>query len=386
MAAELSRQAREFTPGVSWSGQDGAGGGAGERKEESMRRGGFWNSDLGWWVPFYVGKLKSFNVRTGYGFLDCEQTKAIYHTDVYIHKSQVPVPWRGGQPVEFAVSQNHRGQPQASDVLWLPMTAAPEPPTAPVEATSRPDQKARSRHLGTMKSYSASQGYGFISSEDMLEKHSCDVYLDRGQLPPSGEWRPGQVIEFEVLYNRRGQPQARQVNWEPIPLLHRDTTTGNPPRAADISGTRNLNRVSGALRSGDRTSAVKTALELQEMSDSIDFVSFVLERLGPASREVAEELEDATPVLLLIELSRMLGVGLIVVTRVGAAVAWCDVLLEFVSPRALGAVGGAGMKLDNVMQLLRGNFEMAAANSVSSAEAAGIAAILAKLSDSAARA
>jgi cold shock CspA family protein len=74
----------------------------------------------GEWVAYYVGSLKSFNNRTGYGFLECEMARTDWGSDVFIHKNFVPTPWNLGQPVEFAVTTNSRGQAQAVDVNWLP--------------------------------------------------------------------------------------------------------------------------------------------------------------------------------------------------------------------------------------------------------------------------
>jgi len=62
---ELSVNAPEFSPGKAWNNDEE---GQTEGGIESWLRVGYWSTDLGWWVPYYLGKLKSYNSRTGYGF------------------------------------------------------------------------------------------------------------------------------------------------------------------------------------------------------------------------------------------------------------------------------------------------------------------------------
>jgi cold shock CspA family protein len=343
-SAELSPDAPEFTP-------ESAAAVAKDTTRFDGLRDGYWNAENGWWAPYYIGQLKTFNARTGYGFIECEGTKSIYKADVYIHKNQVPVPWRVGQYVEFAVSANNKGQPQASDVNWLQTPTASQA-TQPTPAAPKEEPQVSNRRIGTLKSFSASQGYGFIASDDIQDKHSCDVYLDRSQLPSVGEVRPGQVIEFEVAYNRRGQPQAKGVNWDPVPLLKREG------RMVDIVSARPLNKVLAALRIGDKTQAVKEAVQLQENSDIIDFISFVLERLGKPERSVLEELAGAVPLLLLMMMTKMMEKGDFATQRLQNAVAWCEVLLPVLSPQVIGT--SMDTKFETVIGVVRTNIEAAA--------------------------
>eukprot|EP00927_Polykrikos_kofoidii_P048871 TRINITY_DN43045_c0_g1_i1.p1 TRINITY_DN43045_c0_g1~~TRINITY_DN43045_c0_g1_i1.p1 ORF type:complete len:423 (-),score=59.37 TRINITY_DN43045_c0_g1_i1:36-1253(-) len=378
MAADLSADAAEFKPGQVWS--TGTGNAATHRHQGStedfskMQRGGYWNNDLGWWSPYHLGQLKSFNVRSGYGFLECEQTKDIYNSDVYIHKSMVPVVWKIGQHVEFAVSQNARGQPQAHDAMWFPANVVPkERQHDQANAAGRKQQNAQasleSRHIGTVKSYSNSQGYGFISSEAMLENHSCDVYLDRGQLHPSGDWRPGQVIEFDVVYNRRGQPQARNVNWDPVPVFAHDAPMPSLTRAVDIHDTRNLNQILRHMRNGDKSAAIRAVIEFQASSQSIDYVAFALDRFGPPSQEIISQVEEGAPLALLVLTSKMLMAGQVDTHRVPTAVQWCEEIATFLcsagSPESGGAPAGGERDIDReVIKVAKAHFEQAAMQAV----------------------
>mmetsp|Transcript_85434 Transcript_85434/g.160900 ORF Transcript_85434/g.160900 Transcript_85434/m.160900 type:complete len:425 (-) Transcript_85434:96-1370(-) len=351
----LNAQAAEFQPGGwAWTAPENEKAEGWEELAEYLR-GGFYNEELGWWMPYYLGKLKSFNMRTGYGFLECKQTHDIYRTDVYIHKSQMVMPFTIGQPVEFAVTQNSRGQPQAADVQWLPTNLPRRQQAKPSQAAPAPGQqdaggsgssssaRPQSRHMGMIKSYSAQQGYGFIQSDDVSEQHRCDVYLDRGQLPPTGEWRPGHIVEFEITYNHRGQPQARSVNWDPVPTLPRpaaEPSRGQTPGMAlgavgakteGSQGMRNLNKLQAHFRNGEMPSAIKTALDLQRNAESNDYVSFVLDRLGPPE-EACTTLDTAIQLELLIGLSELLTKNAFPVERNQILLAWCEAIIPSLRP------------------------------------------------------
>mmetsp|Transcript_131345 Transcript_131345/g.379967 ORF Transcript_131345/g.379967 Transcript_131345/m.379967 type:complete len:179 (-) Transcript_131345:90-626(-) len=81
----------------------------------------------------FVGVLKVFNESVGYGFIDCEETNALFGREVCVHQSQcegVPV----GKQVSFRV-QMKRGQPHAWEVRHPPVDAA-----SPLAMQSGPSQ------------------------------------------------------------------------------------------------------------------------------------------------------------------------------------------------------------------------------------------------------
>lgn len=350
MQAGLSATAPEFHPGKKWANA--------APPAPPQRRGGYHNWDLGWWVPYYVGTLKSFNVRSGYGFLECKETYEIYKSDVYIHKNMVPVPWHIGQMVEFIVHPNKHGQPQAQDCLWFPKSASSASKKSAGVAQDTPETRVP-RYFGTLKSYSSSQGYGFIASDEMLEKHACDVYLDRGQLPKSGQVRLGQAVEFEVGHSKKGQPQARHVNWDPVPQLPRPSTALDPggPWVAGSQGARGLTRILNLVRMDDLTSAVRTAVDLQENSEVVDYLSYLLDRLPLPSREVVAEMEGAMPVGLLVALSKHHRAHRLPSERVKKNMSWCEVLVP-----SLAETEEQETPLENVIGIVRSNLEVAAAS------------------------
>lgn len=318
--------------------------------------------DFGWWVPYYTGTLKSFNVRSGYGFLECAETFDIYKTDVYIHKNNVPVPWHIGQTVEFMVHQNKHGQPQAQDCLWLPSHAAADEKAKEAKLDGSGAAVAAPFFFGTLKSYSSSQGYGFIASDEMLEQHACDVYLDRGQLPTSGQFRLGQAVEFQVGYTKRGQPQARFVNWDPVPQLPRPfrAIDASGPWVAESQGVKGFTRILTLLREGELTTAVKAAIELQESSEVVDYLSYTLDRLPPPSPEAVGQLEGPTLAALLMALSKLHRAHRLAGERVKANMSWCQVLASSLISQDVPE-GSEEMSTGSAVNLIRSNLEVAAA-------------------------
>eukprot|EP00929_Paragymnodinium_shiwhaense_P002164 TRINITY_DN102374_c0_g1_i1.p1 TRINITY_DN102374_c0_g1~~TRINITY_DN102374_c0_g1_i1.p1 ORF type:complete len:395 (-),score=75.55 TRINITY_DN102374_c0_g1_i1:152-1336(-) len=337
---------------------------------QACLRQGYWNRQDGLgWMPYFVGSLKSFNKRTGYGFIECEQTYNIWKTDVYIHKNMIPTPWKIGQFVEFAAVQNPKGQPQAQDVMWMPIDVVPPKPKGEGDVDKKGDDAAPVpkilMHIGTLKSYNTSQGYGFLSSDPVFSKHHCDVYLDRSQLPQNVPWAMGQVVEFELVYNRKGQPQARNCNWDPVPSMNLPST--NPSgqnKFLNNMTMRNIDNILSPFRDGDRGPALQAALEAQENSQTVDYLSFALDHFGKPSASVIQDLAESPgyagqlPLLLIIRLSAMLKEGQVAVPRTPSALSWCEATISIV---AKTKPFSTNMTFEQLIDLVIDNFEAAKA-------------------------
>lgn len=256
--------------------------------------------------------------------------------------------------------------------------------------------------MGTLKSFSKMQGYGFISCEDLSEtQHTSDVYLDRSQIP--GRWQLGQAVEFEVSYNHRGQPQARNVNWDPVPKIPEAVAApgaamplpvGMPlpggmslPGAAGImggsrtegqQGIRNLSKILGHLDRRDVASAVKLAIELQETSDVVDYITYVLNHLGPPETGV-KELTGNVPMLLLMAIAKVLRRNLFPSERVAGHLLWCDTLIPHLSTATLDS-SSTDISFANVMNAAQE--DLLKARSTSS-DAQAFDAVIAKLGEAA---
>ena len=88
-------------------------------------------------VMRFIGQIKSFNVASAYGFIECELTYEEYGRDVFICEREVGG-CTTGDSVSFAIKLNARGQPQAADVskvrsshVWHVIPEPPLPPPLP---------------------------------------------------------------------------------------------------------------------------------------------------------------------------------------------------------------------------------------------------------------
>merc|ERR1740138_791713 len=64
----------------------------------------------------FTGRIKSFNVQKGFGFIECAEAHQIYGRDVFLHKAQIG-DFSIGQEVSFGVEMNRTNMPQARDLL-----------------------------------------------------------------------------------------------------------------------------------------------------------------------------------------------------------------------------------------------------------------------------
>ncbi|CAK0907540.1 unnamed protein product, partial [Prorocentrum cordatum] len=360
---EFSATAAEFSPGVAAATAPLTDGvdviNLMPPSHRALLRGGY-DDYTGVWVAYYIGRLKSFNHKNGFGFIECMQCRKDYGCDVFVHKNFVPHPWNIGQPVEFAVMCNQRGQPQAFDVNWLPRLDRPQPRTAaPAGGRQRGRRPASNgaggglstggtgdtsgssgqgaaaaaasakqavpatpptepRKLGTLKSFSAGQGYGFISCEEVFQMHQRDTYFDKGQIPPGSNWNYGQTLEFTLSLNQRKQPQARDINWDPVPRIPAGASAQQPgglPKNGNRTNvsptaTERLQKLLVMMHEKNYENAIIIAIDLQggatgDESDTVDYVMFVLDRMSTAEESV-ELVGDVAKMLLLVMLAKML--------------------------------------------------------------------------------
>eukprot|EP00434_Breviolum_minutum_P020340 symbB.v1.2.017938.t2/scaffold1408.1/size121891/2 len=167
------------------------------------------------------------------------------------------------------------------------------------------------RRLGTLKSYSSQHGYGFISCTETQQAYKRDVYLDKSQVGEAWQWN--QLLEFSVSFNDRSQPQARNVNWEPVPLLSSSQAPPGAKRTYSAKTLDQLKRLLKLLHEKNNETAVVTAIDLQggsgvtegNQEDDVDYVFFVLDRLGE-KEEALKSIKDFVKMLFVLMLARML--------------------------------------------------------------------------------
>lgn len=66
----------------------------------------------------YQGRIKTFNSKHGFGFIDCLLASDRFGRDVFVHKVQMGDTPIGGE-ITFEVRQNKDGHPQAREVRRL---------------------------------------------------------------------------------------------------------------------------------------------------------------------------------------------------------------------------------------------------------------------------
>jgi len=278
-----------------------------------------------------------------------------------------------GQVVEFAVTANDRGQPQATDVNWLPVMPRHRQPRAPIQATetakqyglegaeallatsvvAEPKVKAATpvittnndnsktagsttqakmhhskepngataqtavavggrRYLGTLKSFSEEQGYGFLACDELWSKYGRDIYFGKTQLPTN--WELGHTVEFAVMLQPSGHPRAQWVDWDPIPLLSPPSSQDMVPHEHEQQVLKKLTNLLVLIDAGNVETAVIMAMDLHSLPGTssisskntrVDYVSFVLDRIaGP--EVVVTALQDFVKMLLLLMLLKLI--------------------------------------------------------------------------------
>lgn len=143
-------------------------------------------------AKYYVGSLKSYNERRGFGFVACDETAQCWGRDVYLSKveSQAAVgdvdePIKEGSNVQFAVVLSEEGYPQAAAVRRLHQLC------------------------GTVSRFSEIQG-GAIVCDAALHDGTCDEV----RMPPGSFGRlilhPGDKVSF-CLVNVLGNSGSKEA-------------------------------------------------------------------------------------------------------------------------------------------------------------------------------
>eukprot|EP00929_Paragymnodinium_shiwhaense_P095691 TRINITY_DN56933_c0_g1_i1.p1 TRINITY_DN56933_c0_g1~~TRINITY_DN56933_c0_g1_i1.p1 ORF type:complete len:515 (+),score=79.54 TRINITY_DN56933_c0_g1_i1:110-1546(+) len=80
----------------------------------------------------------------------------------------------------------------------------PDAMYAPVEAITGDG----ARHSGSITSFNAKKGYGFIDCQALRQKFGCNAFLRRGRTRGQWSFQLGQTVNFAVLLNKAGKPEA----------------------------------------------------------------------------------------------------------------------------------------------------------------------------------
>lgn len=192
----------------------------------------------------FRGTVKSYSESNGYGFLGGDEITAALGKDVFLHQREVTevtgiarpqIP--AGVAVTFAVTINPKGQPQArelrfEDQSFLQLQAMGQPVGGQQPGGGGGGMGGQGgsfqyqyvqggrRFRGFVRSFSQINGFGFVGGDEITQNFGKDAFLHFRELQavmgqekptiPSGTW-----LTFTVTMNQKGQPQARDVQFEP---------------------------------------------------------------------------------------------------------------------------------------------------------------------------
>mmetsp|Transcript_45704 Transcript_45704/g.126842 ORF Transcript_45704/g.126842 Transcript_45704/m.126842 type:complete len:457 (-) Transcript_45704:32-1402(-) len=142
----------------------------------------------------YEGTIKSYNDRKGWGFIQCEETEAIYGKDVLFQKGSLQNGIaRPGDSVTFQVTDGRNG------VLAINLRFHSN---GQVPASIKPATNTK-KLMGTIKSFNAAKGWGFIESEAIMEAHGKDILFQKAELHDALV-NIGDVVSFSTMEGKNG--------------------------------------------------------------------------------------------------------------------------------------------------------------------------------------
>lgn len=188
----------------------------------------------------YTGTIKSFSVEKGFGFIECKDLHKMYGRDTWVHHAQI-LSYAPGDIVEFTMSLNKDGNPQAGDLtdgseagqraakvgrimdkasgkassgssgkglLGSLLGKGKGAGSGKAESGDAPSwlQPADDeRYAGVVKRFDADKGFGFIECDVLKNFYGRDTWVHSAQL---GEFQVGDQVEFSMTLNQQGNPQA----------------------------------------------------------------------------------------------------------------------------------------------------------------------------------
>lgn len=152
----------------------------------------------------YSGSIKSFAADKGFGFIECPQLYEAYGRDTWLHHAQLQT-FQVGEPVEFTMTLNKQGSPQAIDLTSPGQKGQPGKGKGSAGKAAASNGGDGERYAGTIKSFTAEKGFGFIECAELFEAYGRDTWLHHAQLQT---FQVGEVVEFSMTLNKQGNPQA----------------------------------------------------------------------------------------------------------------------------------------------------------------------------------
>jgi cold shock CspA family protein len=183
-----------------------------------------------------------------------------------------------------------------------------------------------------VKSFNAQQGYGFVSCEDTFGQYQRDVFLDNRQVPSPADGQSdfslpiGQMVEFEVVENKHGHPQARQITWNPLCWMRPNLSSEKKSSEFDgpdlilnshidanpktMPKLRQLSRLINEQQEGEAILRAMHCIkvDVHQTGEHIDLLSYALERIRQTScpTRICQKLDQFMQMLLILSINRTL--------------------------------------------------------------------------------
>jgi len=155
------------------------------------------------------GTVVSFNPKKGWGYIHSPELFHQYGKDTFLHRNFMMEELSIGDAVSYMMELREDGMPQARDVRSQNrpgrFAAAPAAHFSPAPAQHAIAQ----RYSGTVVSYNAAKGWGYIHTPELLAHYGKDTFLHRKFV--SEELNIGDVVSYLLDFREDGMPQARDV-------------------------------------------------------------------------------------------------------------------------------------------------------------------------------
>jgi len=165
--------------------------------------------DSGGVVGDFIGTIKSFVEKTGYGFIECPELG-----DIFLLAEEKKA-YKVGQTVRCTVVRRADGKPQAKDLrsglkedTFVPRE--PREPKQPSQKRQRVEEVGEflGNFKGRIKSFVDAKRYGFIECPEIQQMGYQDVFLHA-----EDKWghKVDEVVAFCAYLKPDGKPQAKNL-------------------------------------------------------------------------------------------------------------------------------------------------------------------------------
>eukprot|EP00933_Yihiella_yeosuensis_P046946 TRINITY_DN4256_c0_g1_i1.p1 TRINITY_DN4256_c0_g1~~TRINITY_DN4256_c0_g1_i1.p1 ORF type:complete len:349 (-),score=57.46 TRINITY_DN4256_c0_g1_i1:431-1477(-) len=190
--------------GKGGGGYEHAGKGGGGYEHAGKGGGGYDQGGNQQVLGDYYGIIKRFDPVKGFGFIHIEALAAEIAGDIYLHRSNIG---------DFEVGQRvlcnvyfHNGRAQARDLRDSATPKGSGRGGGQAHEQGSSDQEL-GRFTGTVKSFNAGRGFGFLTSDTLSQKGHGDCFVHHKNF---GDFQPGDQVCF-TAYIFNGQLQAKDL-------------------------------------------------------------------------------------------------------------------------------------------------------------------------------